>query len=433
MATTPNPSAAPPPLDVVLKHEQVMAAALASNSRGRGGGLWFTLALTASLCLAIWLGGLLTFWGVQQLPFPVMFAIGTWLSLLVPAMLCVVAVKLMLDFEQRRAGRAYLARLAAIGSPLERTGTYAVTPEALVLTTERMVIAPRWHAIDTLERGADGWVLSADQLHFLIPFAAFASEPAQRLLLAAITARMTPEARARSRDAVEFAESAPPAPAASHEPVDAAPQAAVSEAPAEAPEARGWLTQEQAGWAANVIYGQIAHVGFHRWAYPLTGAITGFVMGGLLVGLLAFFVPSTILMRAPLPVFLGGFSILLLGAAYGLGLGHKRLAIVLGKAWSAGLDQRGVPVQIEAAWRLTDTGVSYRTARFSGEAVYASIHQLLHEHGYWIIGADALTLCIPDTAFAEPDHAQAFMSRLLGRMSEPARERSVKIAAASAS
>ena len=58
----------PPSLQVVLKHKEVLAAALASSSRVRGGGTWFTIALFAALFAAIWLGGLLTFWGVQQLP-----------------------------------------------------------------------------------------------------------------------------------------------------------------------------------------------------------------------------------------------------------------------------------------------------------------------------------------------------------------------------
>lgn len=427
MATLP----APPPVHVVLKHREVLAAALNSSSRIRGGGTWFSLALLALLCLAIWLGHLLAFWGAQQLPFPVMFALGPWLPVILPAVLCLVAVQLALNLEQRRASRVYFNRLAAIGSPLERAATYEVTDEALVLTTERMVLAPRWHAIDTVERGTDGWVLSADQLHFLIPFAAFDSEDAQRPLLAAITARMTPEARARSRDAVEFAEAGPGniAEASSNTPPDAATQPTDAEAnlPGETVEARGWLTQEQASWAANVIYSRIAHVGFHRWAYPLTGAVSGFVGSALMVALFVLLVPSELLMRAPFAVFVGGFLVLILGAAYGLGMGYKRLGIVLGKAWNSGLDARGVPQQLEAHWRLTATGVCYETARFSGEAAYASIHQLLHEHGYWIIGADSLTLCIPDTAFGSAQDAEIFMSRLLARMTEPARARSVAV------
>jgi hypothetical protein len=417
----------PAPQAVHLKHAEVLEAAMASKSRLRGGGTWFTAILFALLCLAIWAGHVVTFWLVQQLPFAVMFAIGPYLPVLLPGMFCLFAVKLALDIEQRRVSRAYLAALAARGIPLERDGTYHVTPEALVLSTERIELAPRWAAIDHVERGARGWVLSADQLHFLIPFADFADPEAERALLAAITARMTPDARTRSREAVELA-ATPPVAAAEAALAPAAE--AHAEAPATKPlaapaEASGWLTQEQAAWAGNVTYAKVARPGFHGWAYPLTGAVTGLVVGLLVIGVLAFLVPSDWIMRSPALVGWFGFAVPLLGGALGLAYAHRRLGIVLAKAWRGGLVERGVPEQVEARWTLTDTGLAYHTARFSGEAAYASLHQLLHEHGYWIIAADALTLCIPDTAFASPDDANAFMAQLLSRMPEPARERSV--------
>lgn len=422
---------APPPLPVILKHREVMAAAIASSSRAKGGGIWFTLFLFAALYVALWLGGFLTFWGVQQLPFAVMFAIGPWLPDIVTAVLCLVAVKLALDFEQRRAGRAYLKRLAAIGSPLERPGTYEVTPEALVLTTERMVLAPRWHAIDTLERGADGWVLSADQLHFLIPFAAFPEEDAQRPLLAAITARMTPEARARSREAVEFAEGAAAELAPASQAAAAAPEGPTSSS--EELSASGWLTQEQASWGASVIYADVARPGFHRWAYPLTGAVTGTVVAIVAVGLLILMLPRNLLWQFPTLAFGGILMAILAGSALGLATAYKRLGLVLDKAWRSGLESRGVPLQIEARWSLTDSGLSYATARFSGEAPFSAIQQILYRHGYWIVAIDALTLCIPDTAFVSGEQARVFMSHLLARIDEPARARSVNLSADSIS
>lgn len=428
-------SPTPPPQRVLLKHAEVMASALASSSRARGGGLWFTLALLLLLCLAVWIGHLAAFMLAQELPLPALFLVGPWLPVLLPAALGLIAVKLALDLEQGRAGRAYLARLAAIGAPLEREATYEVTPEALVLTTERMVLAPRWPAIDTVERGEHGWVLSADQLHFLIPFAAFPSSEAQRPLLAAITSRMTAEARGRSREAVEFAELAPAAnPAETHQTAPPMAEKAPEALPSEPVlEARGWLTQEQARWAASVIYGRVAHAGFHQWAYPLAGGVTGFLAAVVLVGAAGFLIPSGLLMRYPAAVFFGGAVLLLSGAAFGLRRSYNRLGIVLGKAWDAGLDRRGVPLQIEARWGVTETGITYHTERFSGEASFASIHELLHQHGYWIIAADALTLCIPDAAFVSPAEAHTFMSRLKSRMTEPARARSVGVASEAAS
>ncbi|MCR2834100.1 hypothetical protein [Parerythrobacter lacustris] len=418
-------AALPPPLKVVLRHTEVMAAAIASNSRAGGSNVWFGLLLFALLFAAIWLGHLVAFWFAQQLSFDAMFALGRYLPVAIPAALGLFAVYLALAIEQRRREHAYRRSLAAVGAPLEREGVYEVTEEALVLTTERMLLAPRWPAIDTLERGDAGWVLSADQLHFLIPYADFPSVDTQRPLLAAITARMTPEARARSRDAVEFAESGD-APAVNS--VTASQQAAANQflpSPAAAvPMASGWLTQEQAGWAASVIQHRIAGSGFHGWAYPLTGAVAGMLLALMLVGLIGSAMPAENFLDHPLLAATAALAIPLVGGALGLAFANRRLGVVVGKAWRQGLAERGVPDQIEAQWALTESGLSYRTARFTGEAVYASIHQLVHEHGYLIAAADALTLCIPDTAFASPEDAKAFADTLLERMPEAARARS---------
>jgi hypothetical protein len=428
--TDDTSEAFPPPQKVILRHQEVMGAAIASNSRIRGASIWLGLTLFLLLCAAIWLGHIFTFWFVQQLPFAVMFALGTYLSFVIPAVFALVAVKIALDIENRRASRAYLRALAAIGAPLEREGVYEVTDEALVLTTERVVVAPRWVAIDTVEKGDAGWVISADQLHFLIPFADFASVDAQRPLLAAITSRMTPEARARSRDAVEFAEVAPERPqdfARTDSPwVASAPEDVATPLPG-TPVATGWLTQEQAGWAASVIYRKTAKTSFHGWAYPFVSAVSGMVTGSLIIGVIAFVLPPETVWRFPLLAMSMGLTVPLLGGAIGLAIGNRRLAVVLDLAWRHGLAARGVPEQIEAQWALTNTGLAYRTARFEGEAVYASIHQVLHEHGYWIAGCDTLTLCIPDTAFASPDEADAFASALLSRIPEAAKARSVVI------
>ena len=404
-----------------------MNAAIASNSRIRGTSIWLSLIIFLLLCAAIWLGHIFSFWFVQQVPFAVMFAIGVYLPVVVPAFFGLIAVKIGLDIENRRMSRAYLRALEAVGAPLEREGVYEVTDEALVLTTERVVLAPRWAAVDTIEKGDAGWVISADQLHFLIPFADFPSVDAQRPLLAAITSRMTAEARARSRDAVEFAEIAPERPqdfARKSSPWVAGDAEKAAAPLPETPVASGWLTQEQAGWAAAITYRNVARPGFHGWAYPLTGAVTGMLVGVLLVGLIAALMPPEVLWRVPLFTIGLGLTIPLIFGALGLSQGNRRLAVIVDKAWREGLAQRGVPEQIEAQWALTETGLAYRTARFAGEAVYASIHQVLHEHGYWIAACDTLTLCIPDTAFASPEDADAFASALMSRIPDAARARS---------
>jgi hypothetical protein len=418
----------PPPQKVVLRHSEIMAAAIASNSRAGGSNAWFGLALFVLLCTAIWLGHLTAFWLVQQLPIEAMFTLGPYLPVVIPAALTLIAVQFALDIERRRAGRAYRRSLSAVGAPLEREGVYEVTEEAFVLRTDRMVLAPRWSAIDTVERGRAGWVLSADQLHFLIPYADFPSIDAQRPLLAAITARLTPEARTRSREAVAFAESGSARPENATSPTSPTADTPTTEARAgdarDLPLAAGWLTQEQAGWAAAVIYNKISRTGFHSWAYPLTGAITGMLVTILPVGIILAAIPPEYILHFPLLIYAMAWLVPLVGGVLGLAFANRRLGVVVGKAWQQVLAERGVPEQLEAQWTLTDSGLSYRTSRFAGEAAYASIHELLHEHGYWIAATDALTLCIPDTAFVSPDEANAFMAALLARIPQAARARS---------
>lgn len=430
-----EPADKPPPLAVHLRHDEVMAAALASKSRGRGVGdllAWITFPL---LCAAIWLGHITSFMLVQRLPFPVMVALGPWLPVLIPAVFSLFAVAVALQTEQWRAGRAFLQAMKARGVPLERDGTYHVNDEALVLETARTTLSARWGTIDTLERHDFGWIVSADQLHYLIPFAAFTDEGQQRSFLAAVTSRMTAEARARSRDAVEFAEHTPgPAPVAPRKtspwaaavgktpptpPTDSAPLPG-------APEASGWLTREEANWAAGIVQSRAAALGFHAWAYPLTRMTTALICGLLvLVGFLAMFPIEVLLMRYPLQFVGIGLWVPLLAALFGLWFANRRLTVIYTKAHAEALAARGVPDQFETRWTLTATGVTYQTARFAAEAAYASVHQVLHEGGYWIIACDALTLCIPDTAFADAEAANVFMGALLARISEPARERSV--------
>ena len=421
------------PVKVRLRHAEVMAAAMQSRSRIKSGGFVFSAILFALLVVAIWAGHLAAFMLVQYLPFWAMFAIGTYVPVLLPALFALAAVTVALSFEQKRLGAAYLRRLKALRIPLERDGTYRVTNDALVLETERVTIAPRWQAIDTVEKGATGWVVSADQLHMLIPFDAFADEDAQRSLLAAITSRMDADARARSREAVEFAGGAPlgmtPPPVAAQ---SAAPDPA--QAGPESPAAHGWLTLEQANWAAGVIYARIARPGLHGWLYPLTAGLAGVAAGTALMLWVGMVISPEIAMRHAMALTWIGYLVPITLGALGLVIGGRRSAAVIAKVWRAGLADRGVPDQVEATWRLTPTGVAYETARFSGEAPYAAIQEVLRESDYWLIACDTLTLCIPDPAFAAPGDARAFIAALLQRIDEPARERSAgAVAVASAS
>ena len=188
----------------VLKHRQVLAAALAARSRlislhCLGFGLFL------GLLLAVWAGGLFSFWFVQQLPFDWMFAVGPYLPTTVSALFAYLAVVMTSWLQNRAIGRAYLRNFTKLGIPHEVEALYEVLPEGLRLTTDRTTLFPRWHSIDTVERVPQGWTLSADQLTYLLPRESFADEASERELIAAIVENLSDPARERSRAAAEFA------------------------------------------------------------------------------------------------------------------------------------------------------------------------------------------------------------------------------------
>jgi hypothetical protein len=188
----------------LLKHREVLAAALAARSRSIA-LYWISTALFLGLVVAVWAGGLVTFWFVQQLPFEWMFAIGPTLPTVVTALFAYLVVALVSWGQNWAIGRGYMRNFKRLGIPLEIDALYEVLPEGLRLTTDRMTIFPRWHAIDTVERVKQGWALSADQLTFLLPRESFADETTERLVIAAIVENLTEPARERSPTAVAFA------------------------------------------------------------------------------------------------------------------------------------------------------------------------------------------------------------------------------------
>ena len=161
----------------LLKHNDVMKASMASRSRPTS-VTWIGLLLGVGLFLAIELGHRFAFWLVQQLPFDAMFAIG----------------------------RAYLRNFPKLGIPAEIDAEFEILPDGLRLTTDRITIFPKWQAIDRVERLDLGWVLSADQLTFLIPRASFADEAAEGTFIAALVDKLSPEARQRSPAAAALAD-----------------------------------------------------------------------------------------------------------------------------------------------------------------------------------------------------------------------------------
>ena len=188
----------------VLKHRQVLAAALAARSRPLS-LYWLVAGLIVGLLLAVEAGHLVAFWLVQQLSFGWMFALGPYLPTFVAALFAYLVVVMVSWVQNRAIGRAYLRNFTQLGIPLEVDALYEVLPDGLRLTTDRSTIIQRWHSIDTVERVPQGWVVSADQLTFLLPRESFTDEAVERAVIAAILEKLSEPALERSRAAAAFA------------------------------------------------------------------------------------------------------------------------------------------------------------------------------------------------------------------------------------
>ena len=188
----------------VLKHRQVLAAAMAARSRPLS-LYWLVAGLIVGLLLAVEAGHLVAFWLVQQLSFEWMFALGPYLPTFVAALFAYLVVVMVSWVQNRAIGRAYLRNFTRLGIPLEVDALYEVLPDGLRLTTDRSTIIQRWHSIDTVERVPQGWVVSADQLTFLLPRESFTDEAVERAVIAAILEKLSEPALERSRAAAAFA------------------------------------------------------------------------------------------------------------------------------------------------------------------------------------------------------------------------------------
>ena len=190
----------------LLKHDEVMKASMAARSRAISFN-WLIVILVLGLVLAVEAGHLFSFWFVQQLPFEWMFAIGTSLPSVIPALFAFLVVLFVGALQNWAVRRAYLKNFTRLAIPSEIEALFEILPEGLRLSTDRIAIFPKWHAVDTIDRADSGWVLSADHLTFLIPSESFADKDAERAFLSALVDKLTPEARERSSKAVAFAAS----------------------------------------------------------------------------------------------------------------------------------------------------------------------------------------------------------------------------------
>ena len=386
---------------------------------------WFSVGLFVGLVAAVWLGHVAAFWLVQQLPLTWMFAIGTELPTVVPALLAYLVVAFVAHAHQGAIRRAVLNSFAVLGIPLEFEARFEVLPEGLRVSTDRITIFPRWAAVDTIECATDGWAISADQLTFFLPSDSFADETAERAFVTALVGHLSAEARGRSAKAIAFIETGA-ALAAGHP--GAALTAPVQE-PADALTARALITRQEAGWAGRAAYDRVAHTGRHAFLYPALSALVGGMLGLVAAGL--------VLLLAPLSLTLGNamafagmtFLLPLLGSAAGLWIGYRALGRIVDKAYHAGLSARGSPAAAECEWELAAEGLVLRSSRGTTVARWDAVSDLFRADAYWVVLSDVAATAIPRRAFADEAAERAFIASLLERMAGAARERSGDAAA----
>jgi YcxB-like protein len=159
----------------------------------------------AGLLAGIFLGTLIV------ITVPIAFIWGGWL---VPTWLPVQAAQLILaivgwgaglSLAQRRHRQKFVAGIRRRGTPDRVMAGYTVTDAGLCITTERVQYRIAWEAILEIVPSPDTWLLQVDATTFLVPHDAFADEADQRAFLGEILARIRPEARARSAEALAFA------------------------------------------------------------------------------------------------------------------------------------------------------------------------------------------------------------------------------------
>ena len=403
-----------------LSHRRVIAAAMAARSRTIP-VYWLTAALFVGLLAAVWLGHLVAFRAVQQLPFEWMFAIGTYMPTLIPALLAYLVVALVASVQNRAISRAYLANFTRLGIPQEIEARFEVLPEGLRLTTERITVFPRWSAVDTVERGTDGWVLSADHLTFLLPHDSFADEATARAFVAAIVEHLTEAARERSADAVAFARGD------ASEPTE--PRAAAVQEPTGPLTARASITRQEASWAGRVGYGRMVHPGRHAFFYPALSALVGGMFGLIAAGLVLLLAPLSVTL-ANVMLFAGmTFLLPLIGSAAGLWLGYRALNRIFEKAYHAALAARGSPEEADCEWEIADEGLLTRSVRGTSTTRWEAISEVFRADAYWIVLSDLGVNVIPRRAFADEAAERAFVAALVGKLSSPARDRSEEAAA----
>lgn len=120
-----------------------------------------------------------------------------------------IASAIIGTFAGQRAGRAWATRvgrraLASRGLQTPVPVCFAISPEGITTRTGRAETRAPWSAVSDLLNAGPYWVAIIESCPAYLPRRFFATEAAERAFISEMLARMAPEARARSADAVRF-------------------------------------------------------------------------------------------------------------------------------------------------------------------------------------------------------------------------------------
>ncbi len=111
-----------------------------------------------------------------------------------------------LSLAQKRHRAKFLAGIRARGAPESIVAHYAVEASGLQVSTPRISYLVAWDAILEIVPSPDAWLVQVDLTTLLLAKRAFADEAQERAFLEKVLARIRPEARERSVEAVAFTE-----------------------------------------------------------------------------------------------------------------------------------------------------------------------------------------------------------------------------------
>ena len=202
---------APPSVTALIRFDRMNAAAAWRQSRLQVSVWWLAAGAFAVYVVTLTISGPLAFLLVQRLPFDIMFAIGTWIPGMMMWGIGLTLLGLVSWQWLAACRRKQLRYFDHAGIPREAESLYELRPDGLRMVSNGMEIVTAWPSIIAVERFGQDWIASANRLFFLIPCDGFSGKAEERAFIGDMLSRLTDAARARSPEAIRFAEALIPA------------------------------------------------------------------------------------------------------------------------------------------------------------------------------------------------------------------------------